>query len=120
MIKLYGTANGFGWKHNEIVGAQIVSVPMSVPIQKAKQAFYTFMGSLCGVFVLIFIVLNIMLGSVIVKPLAKMAQLADEISTGKMEIPEFEASGRDEIAVLARSFNRLRRSLEKAMKMIEG
>jgi HAMP domain-containing protein len=120
MIKLYGTANGFGWKHQEIVGAQIVSVPMSVPIQKAQQAFYTFMGSLFGVFVCIFIVLNVMLNYVIVKPLAKMSRIADAISTGNMEMPEFEASGKDEIAVLARSFNRLRRSLEKAMKMIEG
>ena len=120
MIKLYGTANGFGWKHQEIVGAQIVSVPMSVPIQKAQQAFYTFMGSLFGVFVLIFIVLNVMLNYVIVRPLAKMSRIADEISTGNMEIPEFEASGKDEIAVLSRSFNRLRRSLEKAMKMIEN
>lgn len=120
MIKLYGTANGFGWKHNEIVGAQIVSIPMSVPIQKAQQAFYTFMGSLLGVFVLIFIVLNIMLRYVIVRPLAKMSQIEDEISTGNLDIPEFEVAGNDEIAVLARSFNRLRRSLEKAMKMIEG
>jgi HAMP domain-containing protein len=120
MIKLYGTANGFGWKHNEIVGAQIVSIPMSVPIHKAQQAFYTFMGSLFGIFVLIFIVLNLMLRYVIIRPLAKMSRMADEISTGNMNIPEFEVAGNDEIAVLARSFNRLRRSLEKAMKMIEG
>jgi HAMP domain-containing protein len=119
MIKLYGTANGFGWKHNEIVGAQIVSIPMSVPIQKATSAFYTFMGSLLGIFVLIFIVLNIMLNSIIVKPLARMAQLADEISTGSLNLPEFPATGKDEVSVLARSFNRLRRSLEKAMKMME-
>jgi protein-histidine pros-kinase len=32
MIAIYGTNNGFGWKENEIVGAQIVSVPMSVPL----------------------------------------------------------------------------------------
>jgi protein-histidine pros-kinase len=31
MIKLYGPANGFGWKLNEIVGAQVVSVPMTLP-----------------------------------------------------------------------------------------
>src|SRR6185503_1088016 len=29
MIKLYGENNGFGWKHMETVGAQIVSVPMA-------------------------------------------------------------------------------------------
>ena len=32
MLDLYGIANGFGWKMNEIIGAQIVSVPMTVPI----------------------------------------------------------------------------------------
>jgi HAMP domain-containing protein len=84
-----------------------------------QQAFYTFMGSLSGVFGLIFIVLNVMLNYVIVRPLAKMSRIADEISTGNMKMPEFEASGKDEIAVLSRSFNRLRRNLEKAMKMIE-
>jgi hypothetical protein len=50
MIKVYGTANGFGWKLNEVVGAQVVSVPMSVPLENAGQAFRTFMGSLAAVF----------------------------------------------------------------------
>jgi hypothetical protein len=27
MVKFYGTANGFGWKLNDVIGAQIVSVP---------------------------------------------------------------------------------------------
>ena len=38
MIRAYGTANGFGWKIGETVGAQIVSVPMTVPIQMAEFA----------------------------------------------------------------------------------
>ena len=37
MIDLYGNANGFGWKMNEVIGAQIVSVPMAVPIERAQQ-----------------------------------------------------------------------------------
>jgi protein-histidine pros-kinase len=119
MIKLYGTANGFGWKHQEVVGAQIVSVPMSVPIQKAETAFYTVMGALVVVFALVFIVLNLMLNAVIIRPMTTMSRLADEISTGNMDMPELPASGKDEVAVLARSFNRLRRSLEEAFKMIE-
>ena len=44
MVKLYGPANGFGWKLNEVVGAQVVSVPMALPAQNAQRAFYTFMG----------------------------------------------------------------------------
>ena len=77
MLNLYGTANGFGWQHGEVVGAQLVSIPMSVPIQNAWHAFYTFMGSMFGIFLLAFIVLNLMLSSIIIKPLTSMALAAD-------------------------------------------
>jgi methyl-accepting chemotaxis protein len=118
MLKLYGTANGFGWKSNEIVGAQIVSVPMAVPIGNARRAFLTFMGSLAAVFALAFVALNIMLTRIIVRPVARMSEAADHISVGNFEVPEFAESGRDEIAQLGRAFNRMRRSLQTAMKMI--
>ena len=39
MVKVYGPNNGYGWKFGEVIGAQIVSVPMAVPIEKANQAF---------------------------------------------------------------------------------
>ena len=45
---------------------------------------------------------------------------ADAISTGDMNAPEIEPKGRDEIASLGASFNRMRRSLENAMKLLEG
>ena len=119
MVKIYGANNGFGWKHMEIVGAQIVSVPMALPIQNANRAFYTFMGSLTAVFVALFIILNIMMSALIVRPITKMSEAANEISTGNMDIPEFEEKGGDEVSLLAKSFNRMRRSLEKAIELIE-
>jgi HAMP domain-containing protein len=119
MVRIYGSNNGFGWKHNEIVGAQIVSVPMALPIRNADQAFFTFMVSLTAVFVVLFIILNLMMGVLIVRPVTKMSQAANEISVGNMAIPEFDESGRDEVAQLAMSFNRMRRSLEKAIELIE-
>ena len=118
MLQRYGTANGFGWQHGDVVGAQMVTIPMSVPMQNAWHAFYTFMGSMFGVFLLAFVVLNLMLNSIIVKPLTRMALAADEISMGNLEMPELSVRGKDEVAVLAQSFNRLRRSLEKAMNLI--
>jgi methyl-accepting chemotaxis protein len=118
MIKIYGEANGFGWKHNEIIGAQLVTVPMDVPLQKAERAFTTFMASLAGVFLVVFIVLNVMLSWLIVRPIRLMSESADKISTGNFNEPEFRDKGRDEVAVLGSSFNRMRRSLEKAMQMI--
>jgi HAMP domain-containing protein len=119
MVKIYGPNNGFGWKHMEVIGAQIVSVPMSLPIQNANRAFYTFMGSLSAVFVVLFIILNVMMSALIVRPITKMSEAANEISTGNMDIPEFSEQGGDEMALLSKSFNRMRRSLEKAIELIE-
>jgi protein-histidine pros-kinase len=119
MVKLYGTNNGFGWKLNEVIGAQVVSVPMSLPIQNANRAFYTFMASLTGVFVVLFIILNVMLSFMIVRPITVMSDAADRMSTGDLEIPEFDEAGHDEVSLLAKSFNRMRRSLEKAISLID-
>lgn len=119
MIKLYGEANGFGWKHNEIVGAQVVTVPMDIPVLNADRALKAFLGSLAGVFVLVFVVLNLMLSWLIVHPIRRMAQAADQVSTGDFDVPEFAEGGKDEVAVLGGAFNRMRRSLDKAMQMID-
>jgi protein-histidine pros-kinase len=119
MLDRYGTANGFGWKLNEVIGAQIVSVPMSVPIDRANQAFKVFMASLAGVFVVIFIALNLMLYTIVVRPVANLAKVADQVSMGDLEAPDFPVKGKDEIAKLSDSFNRMRKSLVKAMKMLE-
>ena len=114
------TANGFGWKLHDIIGAQVVSVPMAVPLRNAERAFYAFMGSLGAVFVLVFVVLNVMLSRMIIQPVSHMAVAAEQISTGNFDTPEFAERGRDEIAVLGRAFNRMRRSLQKALEMIDG
>lgn len=118
MVALYGENNGFGWKHMEIIGAQIVSVPMALPVKNANNAFVTFMGSLAAIFAVAFVVLNIMLSVMIIRPIARMSESADRISTGDFDVPEF-AGRKDEIGVLGTSFNRMRRSLQKALKLIE-
>lgn len=119
MLKLYGENNGFGWKHQEIIGAQVVSVPMDVPIKNANRAFTTFMSSLAAIFAVTFVVLNIMLSFMIIRPISRMSEAADKISTGDFDVPEFMDKGKDEISTLGTSFNRMRRSLQKAMKLLD-
>ncbi len=63
MIRLYGEANGFGWKQDEIIGAQIVSVPLSVSTQAAGQTFALVMGALCALALLALAAGNLLLGS---------------------------------------------------------
>ena len=119
MIDLYGTANGFGWKHNEIIGAQIVSVPMSVPILRANQTFRTFMLSLTSIFIATFVLLNVMLHMMVIRPVTRLAALADQVSLGNFDAGEFKAHGSDEIAVLTEALGRMKTSLVQAMKMLE-
>jgi HAMP domain-containing protein len=119
MLELYGEANGFGWKMDEVIGAQVVSVPMSVPIAQANEAFLRFMAALGGVFLLIVLILNIMLRAIVIRPVTQLSRLADRVSMGDQEAGEFPVRGKDEISVLAASFNRMRRSLDEAFRMLE-
>ena len=119
MVKIYGAAGGYGWKLNEVIGAQVVSVPMDLPIRNANRAFVTFMSSLTVVFAVLFVVLNMMLTALIVQPITRLSHAADQISKGRLEAAEFPNTGRDEVSQLGQAFNRMRRSLEKAIALIE-
>ena len=119
MIDKYGSANGFGWKLNEVVGAQIVSVPMSLPLQRAEAMSRTFMASMIAAFVLIGLVLNVLLHLVVIKPVKNIADNANRVSKGALDVAELEVKGKDEISSLAQSFNRMRHSLANANKKLD-
>jgi protein-histidine pros-kinase len=119
MVKVYGSNNGYGWKLNEVIGAQIVSVPMDLPIRNANRAFVTFMTSLTVVFAVLFVILNVMLTLLIVQPITQLSEAAEQISKGRLDAAEFPSTGRDEVSQLGQAFNRMRRSLEKAISLIE-
>lgn len=119
LVARYGNDNGFGWQLGEVVAAQIGSVPMTIPTARANRTFTIFMLSLALVFGVYYILLNITLSGMIIKPITQMAKAADELSVGNFEVPEFEEKRSDEIGQLGVSFNRLRRSLDQAMKMIK-
>ncbi len=118
VVRMYGTSGGYGWKLNEVIGAQIVSVPMAVPLQSAAQAHRAMLASLVGVFALILVLLNVMLWFSIIRPIRRLSRMADEVSTGNLDVPEVRFRRRDEVSALAESFNRMRISLVKALQML--
>jgi protein-histidine pros-kinase len=120
MVERYGSDNGFGWKLNDILTAQIVSAPMELPIRRANTALAGFMFSLAGVFVVIFAALNAMLIILVTRPVNRLSKIADEVSLGNLEVADFQMSGKGEIAALSESFSRMRKSLIEAIKMLEN
>ena len=92
---------------------------MQVALDRAYDTFKVSMMVLVAVFAVTIGLLNLLLHFVIVRPIRRMSAIASEISLGNMDTPEFAERGRDEIASLGSSFNRMRRSLANAMKLLE-
>ena len=91
-------------------------MPYAVPVRHAEALLSSFVYVLLGLFLFLFVVGNILMTTLVVRPVLKLSAIADQVSKGHMDAPEFPAkSGGDEIAELGLSFNRLRISLRKAL-----
>ena len=120
LVKTYGSVNGFGWHANETVAAQIVSVPMAVPIEIARAAFRTLVIYLVVVCVILLAAIDAAVIFLVIRPVRKLSEMADRISTGDMTLTELPLQGSDEIAGLTASFNRMFVSLQKAFRLLNG
>ncbi len=119
LIDRYGTANGFGWQFHDVIGAQVVSVPYALPIARAQATLKSFLILFAGLFAFLFLTVNVLLVFLVARPVRRLATIADQVSMGAMDAPEFPIKGSDEIAALGASFNRMRRSLVEALKMLQ-
>ncbi|AFY53934.1 signal transduction histidine kinase, nitrate/nitrite-specific [Rivularia sp. PCC 7116] len=119
MIERYGTAHGFGWKLNEIIGAQVISVPADRVIQKANKSFVVIIGIVSLVFVAVIVLVNIFLNRQVILPLKRITRVAEEVSTGHIDV-DFDQVSNDEIGNLARAFKRMKLSLEMAMNRLKS
>ena len=117
LIARYGSNNGFDWQVNEVIGAQVVSVPFAEASANARREFRSFLFLLTGAFAAAFLAVNILLYRMVVRPVRRIAAIADQVSLGN-SAEEFPKGGAPEIASVARSFDRMRKSLEKALRML--
>jgi HAMP domain-containing protein len=119
MIAVYGSANGFGWKKDEIVGAQIISVPMAVPIGIANRAHHQLLIYLILTLIVAILALDLGVYLLVIRPLRIVSDTADSVSRGEKNVPPIKVKGKDEIAAVASSFNRMQVSLAKALAMFK-
>jgi len=118
MRAIYGDKGGFGWKLNEIVGTQIVAVPYTLPAELARNTFLSFLVSMAVLFLVLFLVINITIRKLVLKPVSQITRMADEASKGNLRGAEIKVTGKDEIADMLRSFNRMRRSIVKIVQLL--
>lgn len=120
LIARYGSDNGFGWQPHEVVGAHVVSVPMASAMAGADIAFRTLVGWIAAVLLLAMLIVNVVVYFVVVRPIRHISSVAEELSVGNSAAGEFPRGGGAELMALTGSFNRMRTSLEKAMKLLES
>jgi len=119
MIKLYGPANGFGWKMDEVVGSQIVSVPLSLPVTRARDTFALLMSVTTATFLLLFIMLNLVIRKTFVKRIVNVSTIVEEVNQGKAQRATCDTRGTDEIAALCESVEHLCKQYKKTNKMLD-
>jgi protein-histidine pros-kinase len=118
LTRTYGTANGFGWKLHETIGAQILSIPMALPLKVAHDAYLTSLMILVLVFAVIIVVLNLLLHFLVISPVKRVSAMAEAVSLGEENVESYIKPGTDEISTLSVAFNRMRESLKHAMDML--
>lgn len=115
----YGDSNGFGWKLNEIVGAQIVTVPQKAIFEAKDRSLLTAAMLFALAFIAVAIITNKVLNSLILNPMREISRKAEEASISPASVSFDERNRRDEIGLLARSFERMKQSLSISMNMLK-
>jgi HAMP domain-containing protein len=118
LVARYGSNNGFGWQPGEIIGAQVVSVPLAGAASAARHTWRAMLTALVILFAALLVVANGILYAFVLRPIGRIVRVADALSQGHDAAGSFPEV-RTEIGALARSFNRLRISLEKSLKLLE-
>jgi len=127
MLRMYGPENGFNWKLNEIVGSQIVSVPLTLPVAWANTSFVQLAVVLSLAFVLVFVVMHLVNRRICVRRVLAVSRVVEAINQGNTDRPKFDVRGNDEISQLCESIEHVcrqqvsnNRMLANTMKFTPG
>ena len=119
LLLTYGSENGFGWKLNQIVAAQVVYVPAAEILASVRRSFVTTLGILAATFVVIVFLLDFLLKRFVIRRIQKIARTAQAVSRGDLKA-DFEENSQDEIGLLVIAFNRMKYSVEVAMRLLSN
>ena len=109
---------GFNWYEGQIIGAKIVTVPKTEVENLRDSMFNKLLRNLGLAALATFVSLNLALFWFIIRPVSRLTEWASEVSTGDLSREKLPVRGKDEIAMLTESFNRMYNSLISSMNML--
>ncbi len=115
-IEIYGTENGYRWQFGDTVSAYVIYVSIQEALASAKQmAGMLFLVGI-GCFFLALLAMAVFLDRSVIQPIEYLSDRIAEISQGKNLQEGFSHEGDDEIGILARGIEHLRRSMIRTHK----
>jgi signal transduction histidine kinase/CheY-like chemotaxis protein len=84
MIASYGDKNGFGWKLNEIVAAQMVYVPAGQVFAQGNKYLSLSMGIFVSIFAAVVLLINWLLKRTVIQPIRQLTGIAKQASSGSL------------------------------------
>jgi len=89
-----------------------------VPIALADKGFHDLLIGLGIIFLITIALIDLAMYFIVILPLRRVSKNADIISKGEIDLPPLAIKGKDEIAEVTASFNRMHTSLIKAFEML--
>ena len=120
LIADYGASNGFGWQLNEIVGVQVLTVPVTQELRTAYEVVLLFVGGLSAIFLIAYLLVSNTIEASLIAPLRRLTRSAEDASVGAMGDQALPREGGREVQRLAGALDRLRTSLRKALGSSAG
>lgn len=115
MVAKYGPSNGFGWKLNETVAMQSLTVPAAEELKDTGEIAMILGGGLLLLFVGTYFALTLSIDSLVVRPLRSLAAAAEAASMASQAGVKLPSAGAEEIRTIAAAIERLRTSLAKSL-----
>ena len=115
----YPGPGGYNYKENSVIATFITYVSVEKALSQLK--FIAFRTAVIGILciLMILVALWFVLGRIVTKPVQQLTNMANEISRGKGLNNKVEVSSNDEIGDLYKSFDRMRKSVVKLIRMVK-
>lgn len=119
MVAKYGPVNGFDWKMGDVVGLQLIEVPIAPAREKAFNSVLVTIGSLTCVFVLSAAVFLLLLRRHVTDPLEMLTRAAHAASLDERSGGTSQTAMGGQFGDLQQAIARLRTSVQQALRLFE-
>lgn len=115
----YPGPGGYNYKTNSVVAAFVTYVPVEQALAEVTHSTMKMASVGLGFIFAIFVLIWFLIDKIVTKPVVALTHLADEVSRGKGLEQELKIPSKDEIGELYQSFDRMRKSVVKLIRMVK-